>query len=146
MAREKTKVRLSESPKEAPEGMEFADVKRTVGEASGVVVRVLVPQSNAAGVVAAPKYLSSILPADGPDGTVFCAEAIRNAIVTSQVAQAKDGKTEIADVGRIVPRVAKLSVVDKGAVAGARLQEFIAEHGKAPSAEQFKAIYEGLAL
>jgi hypothetical protein len=146
MAREKTKVRSVPMPKEAPEGMEFADVKRTVGEQKGAVLHVLVPQANGAGVNAAAKYLSSILPADGPDGAVFCAEAIRNAMVTSQVAQAGGNGTAIAEVGAIVPRIAKLTVVDKGAVAGARLQDFIGEHGRAPSAQEFKEIYAGLTL
>lgn len=145
MAREKTKVRLYDTPKDAPDGMEFADVKRTVGEESGVVVRVLVPEANGAGVSAAAKFLSSILPADGPDGAEFCAEAIRNAIVTSQVAQSKTG-VDLKNVGRVVPRISKLTVVDKGAVAGARLQAFIAENGKAPTAAEFAEIYAGLSL
>ena len=146
MAREKTKVRNFKFPEKAPEGMTFEDVKRTVGKESGAVLRVLVPEISGAGVQAGVKFLSSILPADGGDGTVFAAEAIRNAIVTSQVAQAGSNGVAIGEVGTIVPRIAKLTTVDKGAVAGARLTAFIAEHGRPPSATETKDIYAGLSL
>jgi hypothetical protein len=146
MAREKTKVRRFEFPKEAPEGMTYEDVKRTVGDIKGAVIRVLVPVSNGAGVQAGVAFLSSILPKDGPDGSVFAAEAIRSAIVNSQVAQAGGNGIDVADVGTIVPRITKLSTVDKGQVAGARLQDFIAEHGRPPSANEYKDIYGGLSL
>lgn len=146
MAREKTKVRTFQMPKEAGEGMVFEDVKRTIGDSKNQVVRVLVPEISGAGVGAAVKFLSSILPADGGDGSVFCAEAIRNAIVTSQIAQASSNGKGANEAGSIVPRIAKLTTVDKGAVAGVRLQEFIAEHGRAPSQQEHKSIYEGLSL
>lgn len=144
MAREKTKVRFAEAPKQAPEGMEFVDVKRTVGDNAGAVIRVLVPKANGAGVGAGVKYLSSILPADGPDGTVFAAEAFRSAWVDSVVALGKG--IEIAKVGTIVPRVSPLRVVDKAAVAGDRLVAFITKHGRPPTADENKDIYAGLAL
>ena len=143
MARVKTKVQFHATEK-APEGMEFVDVKRKVGDTKDVVLRVLVPKADASGLIAAPKFLSSIFSADGPDGTVFCAEAIRQAIVTSITSIGKD--TEVAKVPNIVPRVAALKVVDKAAVAGARLEEFINAHGKPPSASELAKIYAGLSL
>ena len=144
MAKQKTKVRFVEHPKQAPEGMEFVDVKRTIGEHAGAVIRVLVPVANGAGYAAGVKYLSAVLPANGPDGTVFAAEAFRSAWVDSVVTQ---GKTvEIAKVGTIVPRIAALRVVDKAAVAGDRLVAFITEHGRPPTADENKDIYAGLAL
>ena len=146
MAREKTKVRTFKVPEAAPSGMVFEDVKRTVGDAKGVVIRVLVPAANAEGVLASVKHLSSILPADGGDGSVFAAEAIRQAMVASIVAQAGANGTEIGEIGAIVPRIAKLSTVDKGAVAGARLQDFIAENGRPPNQVEYKEIYAGLSL
>lgn len=146
MAREKTKVRKFQFPKEAPEGMTFEDVKRTVGETKGAVIRVCVPKANAAGILGGVKFLSSILPADGGDGSVFCAEAIRNAIVTSQVAQANSNGTGVDEVGIIIPRIARLSTVDKGQVAGQRLMEFITEHGRPPTQAENKDIYAGLSL
>ena len=146
MAREKTKVRTFKVPESAPDGMVFEDVKRTVGDAKGVVIRVLVPVANAAGVLAGTKFLSSILPADGGDGSVFMAEAARQAWIASIVAQAGSNGTDVAEIGAIVPRIAKLTTVDKGAVAGARLQDFIAENGRPPNQAEYKDIYAGLSL
>ena len=145
MAREKTKVRTVKLPDSAPDGMVFEDVKRTIGDNKGAVIRTLVPQANAAGVVAAAPYLSKIL--EGNDGgPAFIAESIRNAMVTSMVAQANANDTELGDVGSIVPRTAKLSTVDKAAVAGARVVDFINEHGRVPSATEYKDLYSGLSL
>ena len=145
MAREKTKVRMFKMPSEAPASMVFEDVKRTIGKESNQVVRVLVPEISNAGVLAGVAYLSGILEGDN-QGPAFAAEAIRNAMVTSQIAQAGSNGTAAAEAGNIVPRIAKLTTVDKGAVAGAKLQAFIAEHGRAPSQSEYKDIYAGLSL
>jgi len=144
MAKAKSTVKFAAHPEVAPNGWEFLDVKRTVGERKHAVLRVMVPKANAEGVLEASKYLTSILPKNGPDGVKFCAEAIRNAIVNSQVAIGKDSELDV--VGTIIPRVSPLRVVDKAAVAGGRLQEFIAKHGRAPDSEEFGQIYAGLTL
>ncbi len=145
MAREKTKVRMYAHPKEAPDGMVFEDVKRTVGKVQGAVIHTLVPKANAEGVRESAKWLSGILEGD-EQGPVYIAECIRNAIVTSQVAQAGSNGTEVDAVGTIVPRIAKLTTVDKAAVAGARVADFIAKEGRAPSATEYKDLYAGLSL
>ncbi len=145
MAREKTKVRTVKLPDAAPDGMVFEDVKRTIGNSSGAVIRTLVPKPDAEGVRAAATYLSGILEGDS-GGPEFIAEAIRNAMVTSQVAQATANGTAVGEVGTIVPRVAKLTTVDKAAVAGARVKDFIDKHGRVPSATEYKDLYAGLSL
>ncbi len=145
--RAKQEVRTHVLPKEAPNGMEFVDCKRSVGngdaKVAGAVIRTLVPLSNAAGVVASVKYLSSILSGDD-GGAEYVAEAVRAAMVTSMVAQGDPEKIEA--VGSIVPRLSKLSTVDKGAVAGARLTDFIAKEGRPPNSAELKDIYAGLSL
>lgn len=142
MAREKMKIRSFKMPTDAPDGMVFEDVKRTVGDTKGAVIRVLVPQRNAEGVREGVKFLTSI----GVDGPEFTAEAQATAMVASQVAQAGANGTPISDIGSIVPRISKLSTVNKAMVAGARLTEFVAEHGRPPSQTEYKEIYAGLSL
>ena len=149
MAQKKREVRTFKLPNTAPDGMVFEDVKRKVGDIKDVVVRVLVPQPNGAGVQAAVKYLTGILPSDGGDGTVFAAEAIRQAIVTSQVTQAGSNGTDISEVGSIVPRIAILKTVNKAEVAGAAITEYLKKNPN-PSKDDFNAFvrvtYAGLTL
>ena len=140
MAKAKNVVKFVSPPKQAPEGMEFVDVKRTVGENSSAVVRVLVPKADGEGYSAGVKYLNSI----DVIGVVFASEAFRSAWIDSVVAQGKG--VEIEKVGTIVPRIAALRVVDKAQVAGDRLITFIKEHGRPPTPEETKGIYAGLAL
>ena len=140
MAKQKIVVKFREHPKQAPEGMEFVDVKRTVGENAGAVVRVLVPKANGEGYSAGVKYLNSL----DVIGVEFASEAFRSAWVDSVVAQGK--AVEIGKVGTIIPRIAALRVVDKASVAAARVFDFVKEHGRAPSREENKDLYSGLAL
>ena len=140
MAKQKNVIKFVSHPKEAPEGMEFVDVKRTVGKNAGAVVRALVPKANGEGYSAGVKYLNSV----DVIGVEFASEAFRSAWIDSIVAQGKDVEPE--KVGTIVPKVSALRVVDKAAVAGDRLVAFITEHGRPPTAEENKDIYAGLAL
>ena len=141
MAKAKNVVKFREHPKTAPEGMEFVDVKRTIGDNSGAVIRVLVPKANGEGYSAGVKYLNSL----DVIGVVFASEAFRSAWIDSVVAQGKP-LSDIEKVGTIIPRIAALRVVDKAAVAGDRLVAFITEHGRPPTVEENKDIYAGLAL
>ncbi len=138
--RAKQEVRTHVLPKDAPEGMEFVDCKRSVGngdaKVAGAVIRTLVPLSNAAGVVAAVKYLSRILSGDD-GGAEYVAEAVRAAMVTSMVAQGNPEK--ISAVGSIVPRLSKLSTVDKGQVMGKMIEQYINDHPTQPSKAELNA-------
>ena len=147
MPKTKTKIRYVQHPKTAPEGMEFVDVKRTVGKNSGVIIRSMVPMANGEGYSAGVRYLTEHLPKDGPDGTVAAAQALRDWWVTSQVSQHSDTEEggDTSKVGTTVPRVKKLGTVDKGAVAGAWLAERI-NSGNAPTPEEITKYYAGLAL
>ena len=152
MAKVKTKVRYADHPKTAPDGMEFVDVKRTVGKNKDVIVKSLVPTADGAGLTQGVEYLTKILPADGPDGTVAVAEAFRDWWITSQIAQhtgLEEGE-DTSKVGTTVPRVKKLNTVDKGAVVGGLVRDAINAHtGKMSQADLDKIvrdIYSGLAL
>ena len=140
MAKAKNVVKYREHPKQAPDGMEFVDVKRTVGENVGAVIRCLVPKANGEGYSAGVKYLNSM----DVIGVDFASEAFRSAWIDSVVAQGKE--VEVGKVGTIVPRVAALRVVDKAQVYGQRQFEFVKEHGRIPTAEENKELYAGLAL
>ena len=140
MAKQKNVVKFREHPKQAPEHMEFVDVKRSVGDNVGAVIRLMLPEVSGAG------YSAGIKELNGMDviGVDFAVEAFRSAWVDSVVAQGKE--VEIAKVGTIVPKIAALRVVDKAQVYGQRQFEFVKEHGRIPTAEENKELYAGLAL
>ena len=145
--RKATTVRMYKAPKETPDGMEVVDVKRAVGAVQGVILQMMVPKADAQGVLVGTEFLSQILEGDN-GGPEFVAEAIRTAMVNSVVAQlvSQKDKADTSKAGSIVPRIAKLGVVDKGLVAGARLTAYIQEHGAPPPADKMAEIYEGLSL
>ncbi len=144
MAREKTKTRYFTMPAKLNDGLRIADVKKKVGEVSGAVFRVVAAEHNGEGVNALITHMSSILPKDGPDGPAWAANVLNSAYATSVATQADSDDLEKAQT--IVPKFMKFGEVDKGQVAGARLQEFIAENGRAPSANEYKDLYAGLSL
>ena len=145
--RKASPVRTYKAPKDCPDGMELVDVKRTIGDNKGVILQMMVPKADAQGVLVGTEFLSQILEGDN-GGPEYVAEAIRTAMVNSVVAQLVSQKDEAdtSKAGSIVPRIAKLGVVDKGLVAGARLTAYIQEHGTPPPADKMAEIYAGLSL
>ena len=145
---------LKAAPKDLPDGVVQVEIERKLKNikpdnapeswspsADSRVFALNVPTASAAGVVAFPGFLSE---AYGIDGPVFCAEAIRNAMADRAAAKLELGREN--DSLRFVPAIAKLRTVDKGAVVGAKLSDWVNAHpGEKPSAEILASMFKGIA-
>ena len=145
---------LKTAPKDLPDGVVQVEVKRKLRDekpegapdsfshtADQRILTLNVPESNAAGVVAFPGFLSESYGIDGP---LFCADAISNAVANGAAAKIFLGRE--GDSLRFVPQISPLRTVDKGELVGARLAEWTnANPGVMPSAEVLKNLYAGIA-